>query len=211
MEEHKDDAADETLSLSDLQMEEPEDTTTTASEVVINQSFYEEFFGFSINNSNTISPTVSPKPPVIVKNDNNVRKKKAMANPMFRSTSASFKYMRLKITSTTTTWRSKSAPSVEKNRLAASKSKSKWQILLPGLGSGKFPKKMDLSDIKSRQLRGQISVTDCQKSPAASSVDHGGSGAENGGGERSRKQGWWRFVDVLGCGGGYVRDTKVVV
>ncbi|KAI3748642.1 hypothetical protein L6452_11881 [Arctium lappa] len=196
MEEYKDDP-DETLSLSDLQMEE--DTTVSSEEV--NQAFYQDFFGFSneesgINTSNKKSPTkiVSSNPPVVVSDVDKVSKR--AVNPMFRSSSGSFRYMRLKIASTTGTWRSKSVSVMEKSKMV-SKSKSKWEVLLPGLGSGKFPKKMDMSDIKSRQLRRQISTTD--RISTVSSVDQY---------VRSWKKGWWRLVDVLGCGGGYVRDTK---
>ncbi|CAH1438479.1 unnamed protein product [Lactuca virosa] len=83
-----------------------------------------------------------------------------------------------------------SSPVPERNRLD-SPGKTKWQVFAFGFGSSKFPKKMELSDIKSRQ---QTSTT---------IADGGEDGSDR------RKKRWWRLIDVFRCGGGYDGDTVV--
>ncbi|KAI3799743.1 hypothetical protein L1987_35044 [Smallanthus sonchifolius] len=188
MEEYKDDEKDDILSLSDLQMDDhgPEEVNTT---------FYQDFFGeeWSRKISNKNSPV---KQPVC---DDKTAGKREETNPMFRSKSGSFRYMRFKIDSGRGSWRSRSVS------VMASKSKSRWQVFMSGFGSGKFPTKMDWLDIKTRQLRSRSATKESQN------VDH--VGGEDSGGRRvsDRKKVWWRLVDVLGCGGGYERNTMVVV
>ncbi|KAK1421247.1 hypothetical protein QVD17_23436 [Tagetes erecta] len=112
---------------------------------------------------------------------------------LFRSSSDSFRFM--KTASRQSTPRSKSLP----NKLSCS-SKSKWQVFMTfGFGSGKFPSTMDMSDIKSRQLRrhSTVKIDDVSK--------------EEDVGRKSGKMGWWRLVDALGCNGGYERDNIMVV
>ncbi|KAI3793415.1 hypothetical protein L1987_36034 [Smallanthus sonchifolius] len=189
MEEYKDDENDDILSLSDLQMDEH------GSEEV-NTTFYQDFFGEEWSRNNKSSPV---KQPVC---DDNVKKqarKRKETNPMFRSKSGSFRYMRFKIDSGRSSWRSSSVS------VMASKSMSRWQVFMSGFGSGKFPTKMDWLDIKTRQLRSRSTTKESQN------VDH--VGGEDSGGRRviDRKKVWWRLVDVLGCGGGYERNTMVVV
>ncbi|KAL8193211.1 hypothetical protein R6Q57_027115 [Mikania cordata] len=188
MEEYKDHEDADTLSLTDLQMDE--DTTGRSEEV--KSTFYQDFFGFSIPNQNSVdSPGV--RQPI---HDDNVNRNPAAAkmeetNPMFRSNSGSFRYMRFKIGSSADPWRSRSLS------VMASKSKSRWQVFMSGFGSGRFPTKMDLIDIKTRQLRSQ-SMTKVPQDV----VDHG----DGDGPKICRKKIWWRLVDVLRCGGtgGYV-------
>ncbi|KAI3748641.1 hypothetical protein L6452_11880 [Arctium lappa] len=74
----------------------------------------------------------------------------------------------------------------ERTSKLACSSKSRWQVFM--FGSGRFPTKMELSDIKSRQLR-QI--------PATMSM-------EKGGGNRLT-----RLIRILGCGGGFNSDDTI--
>ncbi|KAI3520100.1 hypothetical protein L1887_09324 [Cichorium endivia] len=178
--------------MSDLEMAE-----ATYGPAKVNQDFYQDFFGFPseewVHNNYMNSPEklVSSRGPVPDDNDRKPETKVEESNPIFRSSSGSFKYMRFKIASRTGTWRSNSLSVMEKSRMT-SKSKSRWQVFMYGFGSGKFPAKMDLSDIKSRQLRQQSTTT------VSRSVDH--VVEEESSDQRSRKKVWWRFVDVLGCG-----------
>ncbi|GKA62920.1 hypothetical protein Tco_0762439 [Tanacetum coccineum] len=206
MEEYKNDEADETLSLSDLQMD---DNDTTPCEEVPQTNFFQEFFGFDGDEwtPNTLENT-SPRKLVSSTQlvlDDNVTKptttKKEKTNPVFRSNSGSFKYMRFKMASSTGNGRSKSVS------VMASKSKSRWQVFLSGFGSSKFPTKMDLDDIKSRQLRSE-STTNTRKHVDIECVSKE---EETGGRRTSGMKVWWRLVDVLGCGGGYEKDNKVAV
>ncbi|KAJ9539947.1 hypothetical protein OSB04_026453 [Centaurea solstitialis] len=78
----------------------------------------------------------------------------------------------------------------ERTSKLACSSKSRWQVFLFGSGSGRFPRNMELSDIKSRQLR-QIPST---------------LPTEKGGGKRLT----W-LIRVLGCGGGFNFDDAIKV
>ncbi|KAI3721372.1 hypothetical protein L2E82_32382 [Cichorium intybus] len=198
-------------SLSDLQIH---DDTTVSEELT--QSFYLDFFGFSSEEwSRTTSYDTSPenvnfggkldssKPSISNGEVSKPNTKVEETNPIFRSSSGSFRYMRRKTVSTPSTSRSMSVTVMERSKVA-SKSKSRWQVFMFGFGSGKFPTKMDLSDLKSRQLRHEsttrMDFSDMTKSrePHDQSV-----------GQRSEKKAWWRLVDILGCGGGYERDAVV--
>ncbi|PWA95995.1 hypothetical protein CTI12_AA029590 [Artemisia annua] len=207
VEEYKDDEADETLSLSDLQMDETD--TTRSEEVTTQTNFLQEFFGFDCEEwtPNTLENT-SPRKLVSSTQlvlDVNVTKptttKKVKTNPVFRSNSGSFKYMRFKMASSTSSGRSKSLS------VMASKSKSRWQVFLSGFGSSKFPTKMDLDDIKSRQLRSESTTNTSQHV----NVERVSKEEASGGRRTSGMKVWWRLVDVLGCGGGYEKDNKVAV
>ncbi|KAJ0470527.1 hypothetical protein HanRHA438_Chr14g0674481 [Helianthus annuus] len=187
MEKYNDEEHD-TLSLSDLHVDEDtigsEEVTTT---------FYQDFFGVSseewtheVSNKNS-----HVKQPICDDTD-----KSPETYPVFRSNSGSFRYMRFKIGSRTGSWRSRSLS------VMASRSKSRWQVFMSGFGSGKFPTKMDLIDIKTRQLRSKSTAKVSQH------VDH--VGTDDSGGRRVRKTVWWRLVDVLGCGGGYEKNNMVV-
>ncbi|KAI3748640.1 hypothetical protein L6452_11879 [Arctium lappa] len=199
------------LSLSNLQIHH----NTTGSSELVNHTLYQDFFGFSSeewspNTSYDNSPEniifcgklISSKRPI---SKDNMSKPTTMVevtnSPLFRSTSGSFRYMPFKIASRPNTSRSKmSLTFMERSRLmASSKSKSRWQVFLFGFRSGKFPKKMDLSDIKIRQLRHQSTTTKVSSPSADLHV-----GWEESVGRRTDKKGWWRVVDVLGCGGGYL-------
>ncbi|CAI9273469.1 unnamed protein product [Lactuca saligna] len=83
-----------------------------------------------------------------------------------------------------------SYPVPERNRLE-SPGKTNWQVVAFGFGSTRFPRKMKLSDIKSRQ---QTSTT---------IADGGEVGSDR------RKKRWWRLIDVFRCGGGYDGDMVV--
>ncbi|KAJ0909190.1 hypothetical protein HanRHA438_Chr07g0318801 [Helianthus annuus] len=188
---------EDTISLSGLQLEEDNISSSSSSS---RSSFEQEFSGFfseewSHEHSYTTSPEniifcgkiISSKPSV------NSQVQKARTSALFRSSSDSFRFM--KTASWQSTPRSKSLP----NRLPSSSScKSKWQVFIFGFGSGKFPTTMDISDIKSRQIRRQSTVVV-------------GDGKEESGGRRSGKKSWWRLVEVLGCSGGYERDNMLVI
>ncbi|GJU27342.1 hypothetical protein Tco_1165963 [Tanacetum coccineum] len=118
---------------------------------------------------------------------------KKQTSPLFRSSSDSFRYMGLKTTSRPSTLRSKSLP---KGSVASFPCKSRFMMFMFGSRSSKFPTKVDMSDIKSRKLRQQGTTI--------------GDNEANGG-RKSGNKGWWRVVDVLGCGGGYERDTVGVI
>ncbi|PWA59238.1 hypothetical protein CTI12_AA394970 [Artemisia annua] len=75
--------------------------------------------------------------------------------------------------------------------------KPKWQVFMFGFGTGKFPTKMKLSDIKSRQYRQQATSN-------MSDSDENESGRR-----RSGKKRWWRMIDVFRCGGGYKGDAEM--
>ncbi|CAH1438478.1 unnamed protein product [Lactuca virosa] len=199
--------ADDALSQADLQIHHD-----TAFSEEISQSFIQEFFGFSNEEwSHTTSFDTSPehdnfgrkldssKPPISDDDVNKPTAKVKETNPIFRSSSSSFKYMRRKTVSRPSTSRSMSVTVMERSRMA-SKSNSRWQVFMFGLGSGKFPTKMDLSDIKSRQLRRRSTPEMDLGDVIKSRQPHD---------QRSGKKAWWRFVDILGCGGGFVRDVVV--
>ncbi|CAH1438480.1 unnamed protein product [Lactuca virosa] len=217
MEDHSHDA-DETLSLSDLHIKDDAidseevskaNHSSSSSSSSSSTSFDQNFLGFfseewSRDPSYNASPenfifcgkVVSSKTSIA-----GIRKTetKNQVSPLFRSSSDSFRFMPLKTASKPSTPRSKSFP----NRLPKSSScKSKWQVFMFGFGSGKFPTKMDMSDIKTRQFRRKSTVTVSQW------VDDG---KDECVGRRSGKKGWWRLVDVLGCSGGYDKDTMVVI
>ncbi|KAI3793414.1 hypothetical protein L1987_36033 [Smallanthus sonchifolius] len=121
---------------------------------------------------------------------------KSQTHPLFRSNSDSFRFIRLKTGSRRIASRSKSMP----NRSATSfPCKSRLMVFLFGSGSSKFPTKVDMSDIKSRQLR--------QQNTSMVSAEWVDGGKEESDGGISGKKGWWRLVDALGCSGGYERDT----
>ncbi|KAJ0470529.1 hypothetical protein HanIR_Chr14g0719741 [Helianthus annuus] len=115
---------------------------------------------------------------------------KSQTNTLFRSSSDSFRFIRLRTASRTVTSGSKSMP----NGSSSFPCKSRLMVFMFGSGSSKFPTKVDMSDIKSRQLRQQSTST------VSGWIDGGTSG---------KTKGWWRVVDVLGCNGGYERDTAV--
>lgn len=62
-----------------------------------------------------------------------------------------------------------------------SPTKPKWQVFMFGFGTGKFPTKMDLNDIKSRQLRRQQTIN---------TMPDGG-GEDESDSRRSGKNQWW--------------------
>ncbi|KAL8247618.1 hypothetical protein R6Q59_008834 [Mikania micrantha] len=106
----------------------------------------------------------------------------------FRSNSDSLSFIRLKTASCPIASRSHSMP----NR--SSLFKSRLMVFMFGPGSSKFSAKLDMNDIKSRQLRQQMNMQ-------AGWVDGGKEESDHG--RTSGKKGWWRLVDVLGCSGGY--------
>ncbi|KAI3799745.1 hypothetical protein L1987_35046 [Smallanthus sonchifolius] len=202
MEDHMNDSED-TISLSDLQFEDDNIGSETVSKG--NQSstfsFDQDFLGFfseEWSRYSTSSEDIIFCGKIVSSKQSVSRDRKpetsSETTQLFRSNSDSFRIM--KTDSRQSTPRSKSLP----NRLPSSSScKSKWKVFMFGFGSGKFPTTMDMSDIKSRQLRRQSEV----------SVDDG---KEVSVGWRSGKKGrWWLLVDVLGCSGGYERDTLVVI
>ncbi|KAI3705188.1 hypothetical protein L1987_75422 [Smallanthus sonchifolius] len=187
MGDHIDKDTEDTISLSGLQFEEVSKSNQSSSSSSSSSSSEQDFLGFfsdewSRDPSYNTSPEniifcgkiVSSKPSV-----SHVRKPETSSctSTLFRSNSDSFRFM--KTASWQSTPRSKSLP----NRLtsSSSSSKSKWQVFMFGFGSGKFPSTMDMSDIKSHQLRHQSIVV----------------------GRRNGEKGWWRLVDVLGCNRGY--------
>ncbi|KAK9050581.1 hypothetical protein SSX86_030449 [Deinandra increscens subsp. villosa] len=190
---HHMEAPEDTISLSGLE----EDNNIICPQQISSPSSFEQesFLGFfseewSRDHSHTTSPEniifcgklLSSKPSV---SRNPETRSQTSAVQLFRSSSDSFRFMKTAITP-----RSKSLP----NRLMTSSAscKSKWQVVFMfGFGSGKFPTTMDMSDIKSRQLRRQSTVV------KEDSV--------------GRKKGWWRLVDVLGCNDGYERERTVVI
>ncbi|KAI3721369.1 hypothetical protein L2E82_32379 [Cichorium intybus] len=87
-----------------------------------------------------------------------------------------------------------SSPFLERSSLQSPR-KPKWQVFAFGFGIGKGPTKMELNDIKSRQLRQQTTTTISD-----------GHDDESG---RSEKKRWWRLIDVFSCGGEYEGDTTV--
>ncbi|KAL4576422.1 hypothetical protein LXL04_012515 [Taraxacum kok-saghyz] len=196
---------DDTLSLQpDLQIN---DSTSFSEE--LNQSIIQDIFGFSVveqsydNSPETVNfrrNLNSSRPQTSDDGVNKPTERVQETNPIFRSSSGSFKYMRRKTVSRRGTSRSMSVTVMERSRLMASKSSSRWQVFMFGLGSGKFPTKMDLSDIKSRQLRRQSSPKVDLSDAIKKTQPHE---------QKSGKKAWWRFVDILGCGGGFVRDAVV--
>ncbi|KAJ9539943.1 hypothetical protein OSB04_026449 [Centaurea solstitialis] len=202
-----------TLSLSNLHIKDDtmihlkENQNSSSSSSTSSSSFDQDFLGFfseewsrDNNNNNNTSPEniifcgklLSSKQSIATGDDD---RKIQPINPQFRSNSDSFRYMRFKTGSSTP--RSNSVPNRSSTSSSSSPCKSRWKVFLFGFGSGKFQAKMDMSDIKIRQLRRQ--------SDHRTVVD--GEEMER----RSGKKGWWRLVDVLGCSGGYERDTMVVV
>lgn len=149
------------------------DTKTGSEEVINTSTFDQDFFGININSN---------------------EKMEEETNPAFRSNSGSFRYMRFKVGSRS--WRSSSLS------VMASKSKSRWQVFMSGFGSGRFPAKMDMVDIKTRQLRTQSTAKVSGSDDRVCTEDRGG--------QRVKKKVWWRLVDVLGCGGGSERNNMVV-
>ncbi|KAK1421248.1 hypothetical protein QVD17_23437 [Tagetes erecta] len=215
---------EDTISLSDLQLEDdnivyPEEvsksnqssSSSPASSTTSSSSLFEQdFLGFfseewSHDPSYNTSPEniifcgrIIPSKPSI----SHVRKPadtSSQTSALFRSTSDSFRFMKTSA-SRQNTPRSNSLPNrLLPSSLSSSSSKSKWQVFVFGFGSGKFPSTMDMSDIKSRQLRrhSTVKVDDVSK--------------EEGFGRKSGKMGWWRLIDVLGCNGGYETNTMVVI
>ncbi|KAI3748644.1 hypothetical protein L6452_11883 [Arctium lappa] len=193
---------EKTLSLFDLHIKDntiypTENQNSYSSSSSSSSSFDQDFLGFfseewsrdntSPENIIFCGKLVSSKQPI-------AEQRKNQPNPQFRSNSDSFRYMRFKTASSTpSTSRSKSLSSVS---FASSPCKSRWKVFLFGFGSGKHQTKMDMSDIKIRQLRRQSDHTPVEL------VDKE---------RRSGEKGWWRLVDVLGCSGGYERDTMVVI
>lgn len=172
---------DNTLCFPNLQTDK---NKNIGSEEIMNTTFFQDFFGEDMPKKHDQS---------LCDDDD---KREEEPNPMFRSNSGSFRYMRFKLAGSSRigSWRSSSLS------VMASKSKSRWQVFMSGFGSGKFPTKMDLVDIKTRQLQAQ----------EVKNVD-GVCREEGGGRMMNGKKVWWRLVDVLGCGGGYERNNMVVV
>ncbi|KAI3520098.1 hypothetical protein L1887_09322 [Cichorium endivia] len=88
-----------------------------------------------------------------------------------------------------------SSPVLERSSLQSPR-KPKWQVFAFGFGIGKGPTKMELNDIKSRQLRQQTTTTKSD-------------GHEDESDRRSEKKRLWRLIDVFRCGGEYEGDTAV--
>ncbi|KAK1409551.1 hypothetical protein QVD17_36077 [Tagetes erecta] len=167
-----------------------EDNNTTLSfpnlqtDIEMHTTFYKDFFG-------------EDKQQPLCDDDDNMKE----TNPMFRSNSGSFRYMRFKVAGSSRrgSWRSSSLS------VMASKSKSRWQVFMFGFGSGKFPTKMDLVDIKTRQLR-------TKEVQNVDNINNNGVCRDiNDGRMMSGKKVWWRLVDVLGCGGGYDQRNNMVL
>ncbi|KAI3808993.1 hypothetical protein L1987_24957 [Smallanthus sonchifolius] len=207
MGDHIEDTED-TISLSGLEFEDdnicPEavfKSNQSSSSSSSSSSFEQDFLGF-FSEEWSRDPSYNTSPENIIfcgkivsskSSVSHVRKPETSSHTgtLFRSNSDSFRFMKTAYTQSTP--RSKSLP----NRLPSSSSsssscKSKWQVFMFGFGSGKFPSTMDMSDIKSRQLRRH-------------------EGKDESVGRRSGKKGWWRLVDVLGCNGGYDGETMVVI
>ncbi|KAI3705189.1 hypothetical protein L1987_75423 [Smallanthus sonchifolius] len=193
MGDHIDQDIEDTISLSGLQFEEVSKSNQSSSSSSSSSSSEHDFLGF-FSEEWSRDPSYNTSPENIIfcgkivsskSSVSHVRKPETSrrTSTLFRSNSDSFRFM--KAASWQSTPRSKSLP----NRLPSSSSKSKWQVFMFGFGSGKFPSTMDMSDIKSRQIRRQSTVV----------------------GRRSGKKGWWRLVNVLGCNGGYDGDTMVVI
>ncbi|KAI3808994.1 hypothetical protein L1987_24958 [Smallanthus sonchifolius] len=196
MGDHIEDTED-TISLSGLEFEDdnicPEavsKSNQSSSSSSSSSSFEQDFLGF-FSEEWSRDPSYNTSPENIIfcgkivsskSSVSHVRKPETSSHTgtLFRSNSDSFRFM--KTASWQSTPRSKSLP----NRLPSSSSscKSKFQVFMFGFGSGKFPSTMDMSDIKSRQLRHQSTFV----------------------GRRSGKKGWWWLVDVLGCNRGYDVD-----
>ncbi|KAI3705190.1 hypothetical protein L1987_75424 [Smallanthus sonchifolius] len=81
-------------------------------------------------------------------------------------------------------------------RQELSPTNSKWKVFMFGFGTGKFPAKMELSDIKKRQLRQQDADTDTLSDGGEDESDR-------------RKKRWWMLIDVFRCGGGYEEEGAV--
>ncbi|KAI3748643.1 hypothetical protein L6452_11882 [Arctium lappa] len=200
MQDYIDDSED-TLSLCDLLIEDLEEdqlsSKPNSSSSSSSSSSEQDFLGFFteewVRNTNSYENIIFCGKIVsstrLIAGDKNQETKISQIHPPFRSNSDSFRYMRLKTASKPSTSRSKSLP----NRSASSPiCKSRWLVFMFGSGSSKFPTMIDVSDIKSRQVRRQNTM---------------GTPSVSGGGRTIGSKGWWRFVDVLGCGGGYDRDT----
>ncbi|KAI3808991.1 hypothetical protein L1987_24955 [Smallanthus sonchifolius] len=86
-----------------------------------------------------------------------------------------------------------------RSRLELSPTKSKWHVFMFGFGTGKFPAKMELSDIKKRQLRQQDADTDTLSDGGEDESDR----------RRSGRKRWWLLIDVFRCGGGYEGEVAV--
>ncbi|KAD5961956.1 hypothetical protein R6Q59_036432 [Mikania micrantha] len=82
--------------------------------------------------------------------------------------------------------------------------KSNCEVFMFGFGTGKFPAKMELSDIKRRQLRHQTIDT-----ASGGGEDVSGGGEDEIDRRRSGKKRWWLLIDVFGCGGGYEEEAAV--
>ncbi|KAI3799744.1 hypothetical protein L1987_35045 [Smallanthus sonchifolius] len=211
MHEYIDDAED-TLSLSNFLMEDDaidseqlskpnHSSGSTSSSSSLSEQDFLGFFSEEwsknasyINSSENIvfcGKVVSSKRPIA---GDRKLETKGQTHPLFRSNSDSFRFIRLKTASRRIASRSKSMP----NRSASFPCKSRLMVFMFGSGSSKFPTKVDMSDIKSRQLRQQNTST------VSGWVD---GGKEESDGGTSGKKGWWRLVDALGCSGGYERDT----
>ncbi|KAI3793413.1 hypothetical protein L1987_36032 [Smallanthus sonchifolius] len=203
MEDHMNDTED-TISLSDFQFEDDNIGSEAVSKGNQNStfSFNQDFSGFfsEERSRDPFYSTSSPKD--IIFCGKIVSSKQPVSRPdrktetssetaqLFRSNSDSFRLM--KSDSRRSTPRSKSLSSSSSS--SSSSCKSKLRVFMFGFGSGKFPTTMDMSDIKSRQLR--LSVDD---------------GKEESVGQRSGNKSWWLLVDVLGCSGGYERDTMFMI
>ncbi|PWA59237.1 hypothetical protein CTI12_AA394960 [Artemisia annua] len=190
------DDIEETLSLSNFHMEDENHSSFSSS-----SSSDQDFLGFfSEEWSRDTSLVNIPENIVfcgkVVSFGQPIRKPgtKRQTNPLFRSNSDSFRYMGLKTTPRPSTLRSKSLP---KDSTKSFPCKSRFMVFMFGSRSSKFPTKVDMSDIKSRKLRQQRATADRDN--------------EANGGRKSGNKGWWRVVDVLGCGGGYERDTVGVI
>ncbi|KAJ9539945.1 hypothetical protein OSB04_026451 [Centaurea solstitialis] len=203
MQDYMDDLEEDTLSLCDLLIEEDIHLSSkTNSSSSSSSSSEQDFLGFfteewvrSSSENIVFCGKIVSSTPVLLADKKQETKTQLNTHP-FRSNSDSFRYMRLKTAAKPTTSRSKSLPSSSVS--SSSICKSRFLVFMFGSGSSKFPTKIDVSEIKSRQLRRQSTM-------ASPSVN--GGGKKESGGRKNGNKGWWRVVDVLGCGGGYKRDT----
>lgn len=183
MHEYVDLDTEDTLSLSSFLIQDdeadskplskPNDGSMSTSSSSSSSLSEQDFLGFFINedwSKNYSSENIVFCGKVVSKNQ---------TSNFFRSSSDSFRLIRLKSGSKQIASRSKSMPN---KSLSSFPSKSRLMVFMFGSGSSKFPTKVDMSEIKNRQLRKQNSTV------------AGG------------KRGWWRVVDVLGCSGGYDKD-----
>lgn len=194
------DDTEETLSLSNFHLDDDTIDSSSSSSSSLSDQDFVGFFSeeWSGNTSYSNLPENIVFCGKVVSSGQPISRERTKS--LFRSNSDSFRFMSLKSASKKITSRSKSMPNGSSK---SSPCKSRFMVFLFGSGSSKFQTKVDMSDIKSRQLRQQSS----KRVPGWI----GGGDKEESGVRRSGNNGWWRFVDVLGCGSGYERDTVRVM